>query len=44
MFALVLITSLLSSFLSSFNAPIYKERIEQRLHQIDTCAQTGCQR
>ncbi len=44
MFALVLIASLFSSFFGSFSSPLFKERIEDKLQQIETCAQTGCQR
>lgn len=44
MFALVLITTLFSSFFSNFTSPVFKERIEDKLQQIETCAQTGCQR
>ena len=44
MFALVLIASLFSSLFGNFNVPVYKERIEDKLQQLDICAQNGCQR
>lgn len=44
MSALVLIATLFSSFFSSIGSPVFKERIEDKLQQIEVCAQTGCQR
>lgn len=44
MSALVLIATLFSSLFASFSSPVFKERIEDKLQQIETCAQTGCQR
>lgn len=41
---LVLIATLFSSFFGSFDSPVFKERIEDKLQQIEVCAQTGCQR
>jgi hypothetical protein len=44
MFVIVLLTSLFSSLFGSFSSPVFKERIEDKMQQIETCAQTGCQR
>lgn len=44
MFVLVLLSTLFSSLFGGFSNPVFKERIEDKLEQIETCAQTGCQR